>query len=173
VFLIAPNKKSPKRLKFAPSGHPVAKLAYLRLFINSATPTSRVRIECNRSCLSQDCRLENKVARFFKPKIPIWVNFGRPWNGKGWLYYFAIWNTSIWHNLWPFGNLVANWYISSRFGFLYQEKSGNPALESNRIFFSFFRKKFSTFFPLSLYSCTDLTSHIISQTDLETVQTSA
>jgi hypothetical protein len=27
-----------------------------------------------------------KVARwyFFKPKIPFWVNFGGPWNGKGW-----------------------------------------------------------------------------------------
>jgi hypothetical protein len=27
-----------------------------------------------------------RVARWysFKPKIPIWVNFGGPWNGKGW-----------------------------------------------------------------------------------------
>jgi hypothetical protein len=27
-----------------------------------------------------------RVARWsvFKPKIPIWVNFGEPWNGKGW-----------------------------------------------------------------------------------------
>jgi hypothetical protein len=26
------------------------------------------------------------VARWyiFKPKIPIWINFGRPWNEKGW-----------------------------------------------------------------------------------------
>jgi hypothetical protein len=28
---------------------------------------------------------------FFRPKIPIWVNFGGPWNGKGW------------YTLWPFG----------------------------------------------------------------------
>jgi hypothetical protein len=31
-------------------------------------------------------RLCVKVARWyiFKPKIPIWVNFGGLWNGKGW-----------------------------------------------------------------------------------------
>jgi hypothetical protein len=36
---------------------------------------------------------EFRVARWyiFKPEIPIWVNFGGPWNGKG-LY-----------SLWPFG----------------------------------------------------------------------
>jgi hypothetical protein len=30
--------------------------------------------------------LQSRVARWFifKPKIPIWVNFGGPWNGKGW-----------------------------------------------------------------------------------------
>jgi hypothetical protein len=28
---------------------------------------------------------------------------------------------------WPFGNLVAIWYISHRCGILNQEKSGNPA----------------------------------------------
>jgi hypothetical protein len=34
-----------------------------------------------------------RVARWyvFKPKISIWVNFGGPWNGKGW------------HTVWPFG----------------------------------------------------------------------
>jgi hypothetical protein len=34
-----------------------------------------------------------RVARWyiFKPKIPIWVNFGGPWNGKGW------------YIIWPFG----------------------------------------------------------------------
>jgi hypothetical protein len=30
--------------------------------------------------------LQTRVARWFvfKPKIPIWVKFGGPWNGKGW-----------------------------------------------------------------------------------------
>jgi hypothetical protein len=31
------------------------------------------------------------VIHIFKPKIPIWKNFGGPWNGKGW------------HILLPFG----------------------------------------------------------------------
>jgi hypothetical protein len=36
---------------------------------------------------------EFRVARWFilRPKIPIWVHFGGPWNGK------------CWYNLWPFG----------------------------------------------------------------------
>jgi hypothetical protein len=41
----------------------------------------------------------------------------------------GIWNiihTAILYILWPFGNLVANWHISPRFGILRQEKSGNP-----------------------------------------------
>jgi hypothetical protein len=42
-----------------------------------------------------------RVARWFifKPKIPIWVNFGGPWNGKCWyMYFMTIRNTSR-----PFG----------------------------------------------------------------------
>jgi hypothetical protein len=35
-------------------------------------------------------------------------------------------NSAIWYMLWPFGKLVIIWYISPRFGILYQEKSGNP-----------------------------------------------
>jgi hypothetical protein len=39
------------------------------------------------------------VARWFvfKPKIPLWVNFGGLWNGK--LYYMHIWNmlSVIWY----------------------------------------------------------------------------
>jgi hypothetical protein len=35
--------------------------------------------------------------------------------------------TAIWSILWPFGNLVALWYIFSRSGILCREKSGNPA----------------------------------------------
>jgi hypothetical protein len=40
-----------------------------------------------------DAGVSHRVARWyiFKPKIPTWVNFGGPWNGKGW------------YILWPFG----------------------------------------------------------------------
>jgi hypothetical protein len=36
-------------------------------------------------CMMQKM-FQGRVARwyFFKPKIPIWVNFGGPWNIKGW-----------------------------------------------------------------------------------------
>jgi hypothetical protein len=36
--------------------------------------------------------------------------------------------TTIWYVLWPFGNLLAIWYIFPRFGILCQYKSCNPAL---------------------------------------------
>jgi hypothetical protein len=65
------------------------------------------------------------VARLyiFKPKIPIWVNFGGSCNRR------------CWYILWPFGLLYCNlvyfaviWYTYfPRFCMLYQEKSGNPA----------------------------------------------
>jgi hypothetical protein len=42
----------------------------------------------------------------------------------GQLEYFTI----IWNILWPFGNIVVNWYIFPRFGILCQDKSGNPGL---------------------------------------------
>jgi hypothetical protein len=35
---------------------------------------------------------------------------------------------AIWYILWPFDNVVAIWYIFSRFGIFCQEKSGNPVL---------------------------------------------
>jgi hypothetical protein len=41
----------------------------------------------------------------------------------------VIWNihtTAISYSLWPRGNLMAIGYISSRFGILNKEKSGNP-----------------------------------------------
>jgi hypothetical protein len=52
---------------------------------------------------------ECRVARWFIliPKIPIWVNFGGPWNGK------------CWYVFWPFGifyghlvQFMAVWYMS-------------------------------------------------------------
>jgi hypothetical protein len=39
---------------------------------------------------------------------------------------------AIWHILWPFGSLVAIWYISPRFGIMCQEKSGRPVGRSWR-----------------------------------------
>jgi hypothetical protein len=43
-----------------------------------------------------------RVARrhIFKPKIPIWVNFGGSYNGRCWLYFMEIWSI-----LRPFGIL--------------------------------------------------------------------
>jgi hypothetical protein len=67
------------------------------------------------------------VARWFdfKPKIPIWVNFGGFCNG------------SYWYVLLPFGLFYAHlvyfmviWYISPHFGMLHREKSGNPVFDS-------------------------------------------
>jgi hypothetical protein len=74
--------------------------------------------------LKKNGQVATRVARryFFKPKIPIWVNFGGPWNGKCWsilwpfgiyygnsVYFMAIW--------WVSCNLVyfpLFWYIVSR-----------------------------------------------------------
>jgi hypothetical protein len=46
--------------------------------------------------------------------------------------FMAIWNSyimAIWNILGPFGTVVVIWYIFSLFGTLYQEKSGNPAVD--------------------------------------------
>jgi hypothetical protein len=40
--------------------------------------------------------------------------------------------TTIWCVFWPFGNLVAIGYIFPRFGILDQDKSGNPAAQSEQ-----------------------------------------
>jgi hypothetical protein len=64
----------------------------------------------------------------FKPKIPIWANFGRPCYGKSWYYFMTIWSI-----LWPLERFyfhvvyfVVILYIFPRFGILDQEKSGKP-----------------------------------------------
>jgi hypothetical protein len=73
-----------------------------------------------------------RVARWyvFKPKIQLWVNYGELWNEKIWnILHMAIWNILrpfCIPILWPFGNLVAVWHVSPRFGILLKEKSGNP-----------------------------------------------
>jgi hypothetical protein len=44
------------------------------------------------------------------------------------MYSIVIWNTlrPFGIYLWPFGNLVAIWYILPHFGTFNKEKSGNP-----------------------------------------------
>jgi hypothetical protein len=39
--------------------------------------------------------------------------------------------SAIWYILWPFGNLLAIWYIFPCFGILFQEKSGSTGLRFN------------------------------------------
>jgi hypothetical protein len=73
------------------------------------------------------CLILPRVARWyiFKPKIPIWENFGRSWNGRcyGHLGYFThghlVYSVAIWYILLSFS-------IFSPFWYMYQEKSGNP-----------------------------------------------
>jgi hypothetical protein len=48
------------------------------------------------------------------------------------LVYFMV----IWNILRTFGNTVAIWYIYPRFGTLCQEKSGNPARNEKKHYFS-------------------------------------
>jgi hypothetical protein len=76
--------------------------------------------------------VRSRVARWhiFEPTIPIWVNFGGPWNGKGW---YILWPFGIYlfgtFGIY-FGHLVlcmAIWYSPPSFGILCQEQSGNPA----------------------------------------------
>jgi hypothetical protein len=58
----------------------------------------------------------------FKPKVPIWVNFGGSCNGR---YWYILWPFGQ-HILQPFGIFVPIWYIFSRIGIFFQVKSGNP-----------------------------------------------
>jgi hypothetical protein len=57
------------------------------------------------------------VARWyiFKPKIPVWVNFGGPRNGKGWCRY----SMPIWNMLWPFHILYEHLVLKLRFGIFF------------------------------------------------------
>jgi hypothetical protein len=75
------------------------------------------------------CR-QGRVARLFvfKPKIPIWVNFGGSCNGKSWYIIKTIWSILLLLEIF-YGHLVyfvVIWYNFPQFGILYQEKSGNP-----------------------------------------------
>jgi hypothetical protein len=47
-----------------------------------------------RKSLGQGCQM----LYIFKPNIPIWVNFGGPWNGKVWYIIFHLeYVTAIWY----------------------------------------------------------------------------
>jgi hypothetical protein len=59
--------------------------------------------------LETDFRLQAGLpdGLIFKQKIPIWVNFGGPNNGKCWIFYGHLeYLTALWYILWPFRNLV-------------------------------------------------------------------
>jgi hypothetical protein len=88
-----------------------------------------------RSCLSENVSIKGVCKRIrhgwqlkprlpdsiFRPKIPIWVIFGRFCNRRCW---YISWSFGLFY-----GHLVyfkAIWYILGPFGLLYQEKSGNP-----------------------------------------------
>jgi hypothetical protein len=47
----------------------------------------------------------------------------------GIFYVYLVYFTAIGNILWPFGIFKGHLLYFSRFGILYQEKSGNPALE--------------------------------------------
>jgi hypothetical protein len=72
-----------------------------------------------------------RVARWlvFKPKMPIWVNFGGSCDGRCW---YVLWPFGLFYSHLAcltgfFGIFYGNLVYFPRFGKLYQEKSGNPA----------------------------------------------
>jgi hypothetical protein len=75
----------------------------------------------------------NRVARWFlfKPKIPIWVDFGGPWIEKCWyiLQEFGIFYDHSVH-------FEFIWYIFSGFGIMYQEKSGIPGTNAESLIYT-------------------------------------
>jgi hypothetical protein len=82
----------------------------------------------------------NKKVHFLQPRRPglpdgMFSNqkskFGKIFEGLGMkkngiFYGHLEYIMAILYSLWPFGNLVAVWYISPRFGIKNKEKSGNP-----------------------------------------------
>jgi hypothetical protein len=89
---------------------------------------------------------------YFQTKNP---NLGKFWRELQWnmLVYFM----DIWFILWPLGLFHSNWvyfvviwYIFPVYGMWYQEKSGNPGTEANRIFF--FREMTSLTHSVFLHS---------------------
>jgi hypothetical protein len=59
--------------------------------------------------------LRPRVARWyiFKPKVQIWVNFGGPWNGKGW---YILWSIVVYYSHLCstfYGHLTIKWQFGS------------------------------------------------------------
>jgi hypothetical protein len=65
-------------------------------------------------------------------------------------YFKAIWNLfRHFGDLWPYGKILAIWFIFPCFGILYQEKSGNPDLETfGIILFAQLRNSFQSGHPV-------------------------
>jgi hypothetical protein len=74
--------------------------------------------------------LANRNARWhiFRPKFKIWVNFGGSCNRRCWEIFM-----SIWYILQSFGIFFGYLVYFSRFGVLYQEKSGNLACKQTLV----------------------------------------
>jgi hypothetical protein len=76
--------------------------------------------------------VRTRVARWhiFRPKIPIWVNFGGSCNRRCWcIYGHWVYSTAISSNLRPWGIFHGYFVYFSSFGRLYHEKSGNPGAD--------------------------------------------
>jgi hypothetical protein len=67
---------------------------------------------------------------YFQTRNPNLGKFCRAleWKNVGIFFGHLEYITAIWYILWPFGNLVAIWFIVPRFGILCQEISGNLGL---------------------------------------------
>jgi hypothetical protein len=65
---------------------------------------------------------------FSDQKIGIWVHFGESCNVRCWR---ILWKFDIFYA--PLLYFVVIWYIFHCFGILYQEKSGNPALDRENL----------------------------------------
>jgi hypothetical protein len=77
-----------------------------------------------------------RVARWFvfKPKIPILVKFGGPWNRKcSYIYDHLKYFTAIWYNLLPLGILCWHLVYFFRFGMFGLRKIWQPCIVSPRI----------------------------------------
>jgi hypothetical protein len=67
-------------------------------------------------------------------KIPIWVNFGGPWNCRMLVYFMAIWNKLLPFgvcSLWPFSIVCGHLVYFFRFGTFGQRKIWQPCSRLN------------------------------------------
>jgi hypothetical protein len=117
---IAQRKQSPNGQKFAQSGHPAHKPGpkNQRMYFVLSDADGRPDQGCQMVC--------------FQTQNPNLGKFLRVLDWKILIYLMAIWNI-----LWRFGifyghlvRFVFIWYTFSRFGIMYQEKSGNPGYDN-------------------------------------------